>query len=137
MKKFLLLIFALVSCSVISDTSTETVTFDQAIEDDIFYYNLYIWVGTDTTQCDFSDSMIINDGHTDFYSAIFQESPKLNSLDFLVESDGVNYFSVVLQAVDTGYRHSVGGWATVGNTSSNFKLTVDKKAPDEPSNVRI
>ena len=130
MKKIILLI-TFIGCSLISDTSTETLIFTPNTEPDMSHYNLYLWVGTDTSQCTFFDAMPINQIHEDFYSQI-QYTLMLNEINFQVESDGYNYFAVVLQAVDSSGLHSPGGFAKVEDTNSNFMLTKDKTAPSKP-----
>ena len=125
MKK-LILLFALVSCSVLqSDSLDYTVSWDANAEPDISHYNVYIWVGTDTLQCPLFQGMPIGVTHPTYLT----QTSDISQV-FSAESDGINYMRAGVQAVDTSDRQST-------LAVSEFVLTEDVTAPEPPTNVRI
>jgi len=134
MKKLILALVAMViSCSVIADVATRGITFDPNTEVEMDHYNLYVWVGTDTTQCNFFQEMPIDPTHPN-YDRQISYTPSLNDITYTVNSDGKNYFAVVLQAVNTFGDMSRGGFAVNSTDTGHFELT---RGISTPKTVKI
>ena len=140
MKKFILLIVLCVVSffyfkTLRADLSTYQLYFNPNTEADMDHYNLFVWQGTDTLLCPFQPGMVI-DQASPFFRQQIPYTASLNQVPFTAESDGFNYISVALQAVDTRGNHSTAAVA-VTLDGSRFLLTEDRTSPDQPQNLLI
>ena len=136
MKKILLLFTTIIiSCGVMADSRNYTLSWDTNTEPDLWKYDVYQWVGTDTTQSPWygmGDESFVsgaNYGAYYKYTVVHEEVERLSQI-FPVESDGKNYFQMGVSAID-----SAGNESHLGLTK--FYLTIDSETPVAPQNVRV
>ena len=129
MKKFLVFLI-LFGCSMQAGQSAYYVTFDPNTEPDMSHYNLYVWVGADTLQCPFFEGMPILPNDPLLEQTILYTVVENRSAPFWVESNGRNYVTALLQAVDVDGNLSPGA-------RSDHHLTIDATAPGTPRNINI
>lgn len=135
MKKLLLGLMAIaVSCSLLADTKNYEITWDLPVESGLML-NVYVWSGIDTTLCPFFPNYPL-DQTSEFFRKQVDPSTGLDNV--LEAADGSTYFSVMGQYFKPS-NNKLGNtaWATVGNTSSHFRLTDDLDPPEDVQNLQV